>query len=113
MALSPRLRLRIRSITVEIDSFCGIIYLSKKGSTWTKWCAKDGDRVIFLPASILTIEDDDDRAFIAQLYVQHSKLMFGIALSYLHDYHDAQDAVNDAIISMRMIYPAQSLTNAF
>lgn len=56
--------------------------------------------MILLPVSILIIEDEGDRAFIARLYIQHSDLMFGIALSYLRDYHDAQDAVNDAVVRL-------------
>lgn len=56
--------------------------------------------MITLPASIFAIEDDDDRAFMSQLYIRHSRLMLGIALSYLKNDHDAQDAVNDAVIRL-------------
>lgn len=53
------------------------------------------------------MEDDNDRAFMEQLYMEYKGLMYGVALTYLHDREDAQDAVNDAII--RLISKASEL----
>ena len=57
-------------------------------------------QMMMFPAVILAIEDDSDRAFMEQLYREHSKRMYIIALRYLHNHHDAQDAVNDAIVKL-------------
>ena len=54
----------------------------------------------FIPFVLLAIDNDDDRAFMEQLYIEHKGLMYGIALTYLHDREDARDAVNDALIRL-------------
>ncbi|MCH5286130.1 MAG: sigma-70 family RNA polymerase sigma factor [Christensenellaceae bacterium] len=56
--------------------------------------------LLFIPFAILAIEDDDDRAFMERLYIEYKGLMYGVALSYLRNSEDAQDAVNDAIIRL-------------
>ena len=55
---------------------------------------------MMIPLAILTIEDDDDRAFMAQLYHRHSGLMYSVAYDYLKDHGDAQDVVNDVIVKL-------------
>ena len=47
------------------------------------------------------------------LYVEHSGLMYSIALSYLRDHYDAQDAVNDAVIRLIDKIPELREKNCF
>lgn len=63
--------------------------------------------LLFIPFTILAMEDNDDRAFMEQLYIEHKGLMYGIAITYLRNREDAQDAVNDAII--RLIHKVSEL----
>ncbi len=53
-----------------------------------------------LPLIISTIENDDDREFITLLYLQHRKLMYGIALSIVRDHQIAEDMISAAIVDM-------------
>lgn len=63
--------------------------------------------MLLIPFVLLAMEDDDDRAFMEQLYMEYKGLMYGVALRYLRNDEDAQDAVNDAII--RLISKASEL----
>lgn len=56
--------------------------------------------MLLIPFVLLAMDDDDDRAFMEQLYIEYKGLMYGVALTYLHNNEDAQDAVNDAIIRL-------------
>lgn len=56
--------------------------------------------LLFIPFAILAIEDGDDRVFMEQLYIEYKGLMYGVALTYLRNSEDAQDAVNDAVIRL-------------
>ena len=56
--------------------------------------------LLLIPFVLLAMDDDDDRAFMEQLYIEYKGLMYGVALTYLHNNEDAQDAVNDAIIRL-------------
>ena len=53
-----------------------------------------------IPLTILTIDDDDDRAFMTRLYMKYSGLMYSVAYFYLENHHDAQDVVNDVVVRL-------------
>ena len=59
-----------------------------------------GDCLIDIPITILLIEDDSDRAFMEQLYLDYSKLMYAVAMSRLGNPLDAEDAVHEAILRL-------------
>ena len=46
---------------------------------------------------ILTILDDEDRAFVESLYIKYEKKLYVISMKYLQDHRDAQDCVHDTI----------------
>ena len=46
---------------------------------------------------ILSIVDDDDRAFVEKIYVRYEKQLYLISMKYLNNHHDAQDCVHDTI----------------
>lgn len=46
---------------------------------------------------ILNIIDDDDRAFVEEIYARYEKQLYSISMKYLHNHHDAQDCVHEAI----------------
>jgi RNA polymerase sigma factor, sigma-70 family len=56
--------------------------------------------MIIFPIAVLAIEDDSDRAYIEELYVQHERLMFYAAYKVLINKADAADAVNAACVAM-------------
>ena len=47
---------------------------------------------------ILTILDDDDRAFVESIYIRYEKKLYVISMKDLQDHRDAQDCVNDTIV---------------
>ena len=47
---------------------------------------------------ILSILDDDDRAFVESLYINYEKKLYVISMKYLQDHRDAQDCVQDTIV---------------
>ena len=55
---------------------------------------------MMMPLALLTIEDDDDRAFMTQLYEKYSGLMYRVAYDCVRDYSDAQDIVNDVVVKL-------------
>ena len=55
---------------------------------------------MMMPLALLTIEDDDDRAFMTQLYQKYSGLMYRVAYDLVQDHNDAQDIVNDVIVRL-------------
>lgn len=55
---------------------------------------------MFLPMEILLIEDDSDRCFMEQLYINNEKSMYYWAYRYLKNKEDASDAVHTACISL-------------
>ena len=55
---------------------------------------------MMMPLALMTIEDNDDRAFLTQLYQQYGGLMYRVAYDCLRDHHDAQDVVNDVIVKL-------------
>ncbi|MGM9603306.1 MAG: RNA polymerase sigma factor [Faecousia sp.] len=56
--------------------------------------------MITLPLMILAIENDDDRAFITQIYLKYRKLMYAVAIDIVRDSHIADDMVASAITEM-------------
>lgn len=56
--------------------------------------------MISFPISILAIEDENDRAFMQQLYLDYAKLMHVCALKILRNLEDTDDAVDDACIKL-------------
>lgn len=56
--------------------------------------------MISAPTMLLFMEDDSDRAFMEQLYIDHAKLMYAAAISTLGNAMDAEDAVHEAILRL-------------
>ena len=48
-------------------------------------------------AIIQNIQDDEERAFVEQIYEKYEGQMYLISMKYLHDHHEAQDCVHDTI----------------
>ena len=46
---------------------------------------------------ILSIRDDEDRAFVEKLYINYEKKLYKIANKYLLNHHDAEDCVHDTV----------------
>ena len=46
---------------------------------------------------ILNIVDDDDRAFVEEIYIRYEKHLYLISMKYLNNHHDAQDCVHETI----------------
>ena len=46
---------------------------------------------------ILNIADDDDRAFVEQLYIRYEKQLYTISMKYLKNHQDAQDCVHETV----------------
>ena len=46
---------------------------------------------------ILNIAEDDERAFVEEIYLKHEKQLYSIAMKYLHNHYDAQDCVHDTV----------------
>jgi RNA polymerase sigma-70 factor (ECF subfamily) len=52
------------------------------------------------PAFILTIEDDDQRSFMEQLYLDHRSSMYHTAIGVLRNPADAEDAVQTVFLTL-------------
>ena len=50
-----------------------------------------------IPICILAIEDDDDRAFMAELYLNYRRLMYKEILRIVHNEWEAEDVFQTAI----------------
>ena len=50
-----------------------------------------------IPICILAIEDDDDRAFMAELYLNYRRLMYKEILRIVHNQWEAEDVFQTAI----------------
>lgn len=54
-----------------------------------------------LPLAILLIENDEDRQFLTDMYMQYRKLMYKIASHYFQsDYNEIEDAVSTSVERM-------------
>ena len=56
--------------------------------------------MITLPLMILAIDNDDDRAFITQVYLEYRKLMYAVAIDIVRDPQIAEDMVAASITEM-------------
>ena len=52
------------------------------------------------PIAILAIENDDDRAFMERLYIEHRQIMYKKAYSMLRNPQDTEDAINTACVAL-------------
>ena len=52
------------------------------------------------PMAILMIDNEDDRAFMERLYVEHRYLLFKVAYGIVKDPQTAEDMVSEACISL-------------
>ena len=53
-----------------------------------------------VPFFFLIIEDADDRVFMENLYINHRKRMYQIALQYVRSNSDADDIVSESFVSL-------------
>lgn len=54
-----------------------------------------------LPLAILLIENDEDRQFLTDMYLQYRKLMYKIASHYFQsDYNEIEDVVSTSVERM-------------
>ncbi len=56
--------------------------------------------MLMLPLCLARIEDESDRQFMEDVYYDYSRLMYKIALEYVHTSMDADDIVNNACIGL-------------
>ena len=68
----------------------------------------EGKQPMF-PLILMTIENDEDRALMEELYLQYHRLMYVQALRILNNNYAAEDAVSDAIEAL--IYKISLLRN--
>lgn len=55
---------------------------------------------LMLPAVLLAIADEEERSFLAEIYMRHHRLMRYTARRYLRQEADAEDAVSDALVAL-------------
>ena len=53
-----------------------------------------------LPIIILTIEDDDDREFMTNIYLKYDRLMFSEAYKITRHCQDTEDVMHTAIVKL-------------
>lgn len=53
-----------------------------------------------IPLLFLLIENEDDRLFLENVYIQYHRLMYAQALQVLKQSHAAEDAVSDSLLSL-------------
>ena len=51
-------------------------------------------------AIIMTIENEEDSRFVADVYTRCSERMFSIAMNVLHNRYDAEDCVHDTMVKI-------------
>lgn len=56
--------------------------------------------MMMMPIAIMAIADDDDRAFMEQLYTEHASLMTACAMKVLRNPEDASDAVEQVLVKL-------------
>lgn len=49
---------------------------------------------------MMAIESEEDYTFIEKLYMNYEKHMYFVAFSILHNQHDSEDCVHDAVLSI-------------
>lgn len=55
---------------------------------------------VMLPAVLLAIADDEERRFMAEVYLHHHRLMRYTARKYMPVVADAEDVVSDALVAL-------------
>lgn len=55
---------------------------------------------MLIPVFLFEIKDEDDRAFMANLYQSYYPMMLHAAIRILHDENSADDIVNDAFVNL-------------
>lgn len=55
---------------------------------------------VMLPAVILAISSQEERTFMAELYMKHHRLMRYTARRYMHVDADVEDVVSDAVVAL-------------
>ena len=53
-----------------------------------------------IPITILAIENDDDRTFMIQLYIDYRWFMYNIAYEIIQDSQIAEDMVSQAVCEL-------------
>lgn len=53
-----------------------------------------------LPLAIASLQNEEERAFMAKLYSDHKKLMYAKAFSIVRDHAQAEDVVGEACIAL-------------
>lgn len=56
--------------------------------------------MLIFPAAILAIEDENDREFMKQLYIEHHLSMYRMARALSHSLPDAEDIVSEACVAL-------------
>ena len=56
--------------------------------------------MIYLPLSILAIEDENDKLFMEHLYIDFHSAMHRVALGVLHHHQDTEDVVSSTCINL-------------
>ena len=49
---------------------------------------------------LMTIEDEHDRSYVAEVYEQNKRKLYKVAYDILKNHHDAEDCVQDVIIAL-------------
>lgn len=52
-----------------------------------------------IPMIIMAIEDEDDRSFMANLYVDYQRLMYKVVTSYTTNKWDADDIFQSTLLN--------------
>ena len=53
-----------------------------------------------IPCYILVIEDENDRAFMAELFLQYNRLMYSEIYKIVHDSWVAEDLVQTVLVKL-------------
>lgn len=53
-----------------------------------------------IPYCILVIEDDDDREFMASLYLRYNRLMYDTIIKIAKNPHDTEDILQNALVKL-------------
>lgn len=56
--------------------------------------------MLILPAAIMAIESDDERALMTKIYMDHRSLMYKVAWNYFRSREDVDDIVSEACHEM-------------
>ena len=68
--------------------------------------------MMILPAIIMAIESEDDRAFMTDIYFKHHALMLKVAWTYTQIQSDIEDIVSDSCVSLvKRIYKLKTMND--